>query len=83
MAKRVKVKLNIGGVGQLLKSEEVQKMLREYGSATLNRVGDGYELEEGQTLHRAKCTVRAKSYKAKRDCLKNNTLLKALGGGAS
>ena len=41
----------------------------------------GYEMEESETTQRAKVSIRASSVLARLDNSKNNTLLKALGGG--
>lgn len=73
-----KFKLNSKGVGQLLKSAEMQNVLSEHATAIRNRCGDGYEQEHFVAGSRAVATVKATSFKAKRDNMKNNTLLKAV-----
>ncbi|HCS30665.1 MAG TPA: hypothetical protein DIW21_04900 [Enterococcus sp.] len=75
---KVKFKLNGKGVGQLLKSAEMQNVLSEHATAIRNRCGDGYEQEQFVAGSRAVATVKATSFKAKRDNMKNNTLLKAV-----
>lgn len=75
---KVKFKLNSKGVGQLLKSAEMQNVLSEHATAIRNRCGDGYEQEQFVAGSRAVATVKATSFKAKRDNMKNNTLLKAV-----
>lgn len=75
---KVKFKLNSKGVGQLLKSAEMQNALSEHATAIRNRCGDGYEKEQFVAGSRAVATVKATSFKAKRDNTKNNTLLKAV-----
>ncbi|WP_251854530.1 hypothetical protein [Enterococcus italicus] len=75
---KVKFKLNGQGVGQLLKSAEMQNVLSEHATAIRNRCGDGYEQEQFVAGSRAVATVKATSFKAKRDNIKNNTLLKAV-----
>lgn len=71
-------KLNYSGVGQLLKSTEMQKVLTDHATKIKNRVGDGYEQDVYVGKTRANAMVKATSFKAKRDNKKNNTLLKAV-----
>lgn len=80
---KVKFELNRGGVKALLTSSVMQNMLDQYGSAAVQRLGDGYEAVPGGTGKsvRAKCKVQATTFKAKRDNMKNNTILKAVMGG--
>ena len=73
-----KFKLNYSGVGQLLKSTEMQSILSEKASAIQQRCGDGYETDMYVGKTRANAMVKATSFKAKRDNMKNNTLLKAV-----
>ena len=73
-----KFKLNYAGVGQLMKSAEMQNVLEEKATAIKNRCGDG----SGQDIYvgesRANAMVYPDSYAAKRDNMKNNTILKAV-----
>ncbi|MDG3374410.1 hypothetical protein P5D95_23095 [Vibrio parahaemolyticus] len=73
-----KFKLNHSGVGQLLKSAEMQSVLTEKATAIKNRAGEGYGQDVYVGKTRANAMVYADSYKAKRDNMKNNTLLKAV-----
>ncbi|WP_430597002.1 hypothetical protein [Enterococcus sp. DIV0174] len=73
-----KFKLNHSGVGQLLKSAEMQGVLAEKATAIKNRAGEGYGQDVYVGKTRANAMVYADSYKAKRDNMKNNTLLKAV-----
>lgn len=73
-----KFKLNHSGVGQLLKSSEMQSVLTEKATAIKNRAGEGYGQDVYVGKTRANAMVYADSYKAKRDNMKNNTLLKAV-----
>lgn len=77
MAKN-KFKLNYSGVGQLLKSTEMQNVLTEKATAIKNRAGEGYGQDIYVGKSRANAMVNADSYKAKKDNMKNNTLLKAV-----
>lgn len=71
-------KLNYAGIGQLLKSAEMQKVLEEKATAIKNRCGDGYEQDIYVGKTRANAMVYAETFEAKRDNMKNNTILKAV-----
>lgn len=75
---KMKFKLNHSGVGQLLKSSEMQNVLEEKATDIKNRAGEGYAQDIYVGKSRANAMVYADSYKAKRDNMKNNTLLKAV-----
>lgn len=77
MAKN-KFKLNHAGVGQLLKSAEMQNVLTNKATEIKNRAGEGYAQDIYVGKNRANAMVYAKTYQAKKDNLKNNTLLKAV-----
>ena len=88
MGKKYKYKLKSGyfefdgdNVQGLLKSPEMQAILAGYGKAVQTRAGAGYVGEAKVYKKRAAYNVKAETVRAKRDNLKNNTLLKALGGG--
>lgn len=72
--------LNRAGVGELLKSKEMHKLMNETARDVLGRLDDGYGMSEGETSQRAKATVGTRTKKAAADNKKNNSLLKALGG---
>lgn len=78
---RTKFELNRAGVGELLKSGEMLSVCESYANAIQARCGDGYEVTThapGKT--RVNASVMATTYKARRDNLENNTLLKAVRG---
>lgn len=75
---KFKFELNRGGVRQLLQSEGMQEVLSSYASEVRNRAGEGYKQDIYIGKNRANAMVYADSYQAKRDNLKNNTLLKSL-----
>lgn len=79
MSKR-KFKLNRQGVAELLKSAAMQEVLTEYATGIRNRCGDGYTQDIYVGRNRANAMVSAETYQAKRDNLKNNTILKAVRG---
>lgn len=78
MERLIKFQLNRKGVSQLMKSEEMQAILKEKADKIANRCGSGYESEQMIGKKRANARVIAKTYKAKKDNLKNNTILKAM-----
>ena len=75
---KMKFKLNRSGVAQLMKSAEMQAVLKEKASAIKNRCGDGYEQDIFVGKNRANAMVSAESFKARKDNSKNNTILKAV-----
>ena len=75
---KLKFKLNRKGVAELMKSEEMQAVLREYATNIKNRCGEGYEQDMHIGKNRANAMVSAITYQAKSDNLKNNTILKAV-----
>lgn len=76
---KVKFTLNRKGVGELLKSGEMQKVVSQIGTKVANRAGKEYEAKTVVRPTRVVSTVTPNSVKAHFDNLKHNTLLKALG----
>ena len=77
---KVKIELNLKGLNALMKSEEMQSVLNQAADKIAAAAGDGYEIEEAHPIrYIAISSVRAATFKARRDNLKNNTLLKAMG----
>ena len=75
---KMKFKLNSSGVRQLLQSTEMQTVLEQQASAIRNRAGVGYKQDTYVGKNRANAMVWADTHRAKRDNMKNNTLLKAV-----
>lgn len=74
-----KFKLNYEGVGELLRSKEVQDVCAEMAQEVADRAGDGYEVvKKGTGKKRVYVDVAAVTKEAKQDNYDNNTLLKAL-----
>lgn len=71
-------KLNYKGVGELMKSEPMQKVLNKYATSIKNKCGDGYEQDMYVGKSRANAMVKATTHQAKQDNMDNNTLLKAV-----
>lgn len=75
---KTKIKLNRAGVRELLKSSEMLAVCEEKAASIRNRCGDGYETNSFVGKNRVNAMVFASTYQAKRDNMKNNTILKAL-----
>ena len=78
MSQKVKFELNRAGVAELMKSPEMQGVLNDYANNALARLGGGYEKSEHVGARRANVSISAETFKARRDNLKNNTILRAL-----
>lgn len=75
---KMKFKLNSSGVRSLLQSNEMQAVLDKQATAIRNRAGIGYQQDTYVGKNRANAMVWADTHQAKRDNMKNNTLLKAV-----
>lgn len=75
---KMKFMLNSSGVADLMKSAAMQEVLSERATGIRNRCGEGYEQDVHVGKTRANAMVSPKTYQAKKDNLKNNTLLKAV-----
>ena len=75
----VLVELNPDGVRQLLRSPEMMSICSAQAQAIAARAGAGYEVSTYTGRNRVNASVHAATRKARRDNVKNNTLLKALG----
>lgn len=80
MAKKVKVVLNRSGVREMLRSDEMVQICREYADAAQSRLGEGHEVTCRKGKNRANAEVAAVSRKAKKENVKNNTIMKAVRG---
>ncbi|MDF2902437.1 hypothetical protein [Enterococcus gallinarum] len=74
----LKFKLNRSGVASLMKSAAMQAVLEEKATSVRNRAGEGYKQDTFVGKTRANAMVYADTYQAKKDNMKNNTLLKAV-----
>lgn len=89
MTKKVDFKLNLRGLNELMKGPECQSVLAERGSEVLSRADGMKEIKRAEYSASTKplnwiavTTVRCDNALAVKDCLKHNTLIKALGGGS-
>lgn len=76
MSKGFEFKLDYAGIGELMKSTEMQNVLISFAEQVAGRAGDGYSVYVGPT--RANVSVETKSEAAKRDNYENNTLEKVI-----
>lgn len=79
MSSKVKIELNSGNLRRLLRSKETKEMLVSQAEQVAARCGDGYEASAKLMPTREIAFVEAVTYKAKKDNLENNTILKAVG----
>lgn len=77
---KVTVKLNRAGVRALMRSPEMQAVLKDRAATVKDRCGDGYEAYLAQT--RAVAVVETATRQAVDDNSANNTLLKAVSGSS-
>lgn len=78
--KKVVIELNGDGVVALLKSPEIKGYCKKLADGIASRAGEGYEVSTYTGLTRVNASVIAATNAAKRDNMKNNTLLKAVRG---
>lgn len=74
----VKFKLNRAGVRELLRSGEMMAICSSYANAALGRLGDGYEVSTYTGKNRVNAEVKAVTYKARAENLRDNSILKAV-----
>ena len=73
-------KLNSQGVRELLQSQEMMDICKQYASKAQSKLGDGYEVTTHTGKTRVNAQIKAETYKARKDNAKNNSILKALRG---
>ena len=77
----VKFELNKDGVKQLMQSGEMMSICRDYANAAMASLGDGYEVSDMVGKTRVNVQITAATFKARKENLENNTILKALPRG--
>ncbi len=77
---KTSLKLNRAGVRALLRSDEAESICRNFAQKAANSLGEGYEVSSYKGKNRVNASVRAETYQARSDNLKNNTILKAVCG---
>lgn len=74
----LKIVLNRAGVRALLRSEEMMQVCKNHANSALERLGPGYEVTTLTGKNRVNAEISAKTHKARKENLENNTILKAL-----
>ena len=77
---KVRFELNREGVRELMRSNEMTAVCKEYADRAANSLGAGYEVTTQVGKNRTNAEVAAVSYAAKKANSENNTILKALRG---
>ena len=72
--------LNSQGVRELLQSQEMMGICKQYASRAQSKLGDGYEVSTHTGKTRVNAQIKAETYKARKDNAENNSILKALRG---
>ena len=80
MSNNIRVELNSDGVRELLQSPEMMAFCQNLANGIAGRAGDGYVVTTYTGRTRVNASVYAATEEARRDNLKNNTLLKAVKG---
>lgn len=75
---KFKFELNRDGVRDLLRGKAMQEHLGNKARTAAASCGAGYEASTYVGKNRANASISAESHKAKKDNLKNNTILKNL-----
>ena len=75
---KFKFKLNRKGVRQLLRSEEMMRIVQGHAYATQSKLGAGYVVTYRTGKNRVNASVAAMSPEARQENLEHNTILKAL-----
>lgn len=74
-----RIVLNRSGVRELLRAEDIQSVLEEAADGVLSRLGPGYGKDRYRGKNRCNVAVFPVTSEAVSDCLKHNTILKAVG----
>lgn len=75
----VKIKLNMPGINNVMKSAEIKSVLKQAADTVAGIAGDGYVAEDPRTINWIGIVnVYPKDKAAGHDNFKNNTLLKAV-----
>ena len=75
---KIRFKLNRKGVGELLKSKRMQKVLTAHAKSVRQRAGVGFEQDVHVGRNRANAMVWTETHEARKRNAEENTLLKSL-----
>ena len=74
----VKVKLNLKGINEVMKSQEILSAVEAAGQAVANAAGPDYTTRSGLINYIAYCNVYPDSQKAAKENFDSNTVIKAV-----
>lgn len=74
----LKIEVNYAGVGEMLKSSEMQSLVGGIANTIANNAGNGYASDTKLMGTRWIASAYTDTTDAMKDCNENNTLLKAL-----
>lgn len=75
---KVKIELNRAGIREVLRSDGMAAMLETEARKRADGLGDGYGVNTYVGRNRVNVEIIAETPEARRDNLKNNTLLRAI-----
>lgn len=75
---KVRIELNRSEVGELLKSDEVRYICKQFADSAVSRLGDGYSVNTYVGKWTANAEVTADTAKARKENAETNSILKAL-----
>ncbi len=75
---KVKIVLDRKAVRQMLRSKEAENTCREFADKAAQRLGDGYEVSTYSGKKRVNASIKAVTYKARKETKQNNAILKAV-----
>ena len=75
-----KIELNYEGVGELLKSDDMQAICSEYAQKAVMSLGNGYEYDTRVGKTRCNADVHATTKKTLRAAIDDGTIYKAVFG---
>lgn len=75
---KVRVELDRAGVRALLLSDEVEQLLSTEAQSRRASLGEGYSVNTRKGRNRVNAEILAETYRARRENLKNNTLLRTI-----
>lgn len=76
---KVRIELNRAGITQILKSPSMRSAVERRARQIAAASGPGYEADSMIGRNRARASVYAKSFRARRDNARNNTILRNIG----
>ena len=77
---KVKIVLNREGVRELMQSKEMLDACVSLANGALGQLGDGYEVTTRVGKSRVNAEIAASTYKARKENMETNSILKALEG---